>query len=295
MLSIVIPTYNYNIFPLVSRLKKLAEEAEIVFEIITIDDASERFLNENNAINSLENCSYEILEKNIGRSAIRNLLSRKAQYGNLLFLDADTFPAHDDFITKYLGYINSDAQIVYGGIIYQKEQPSKTQLLRWVYGISRESLPAKERNKAPYLSFLTLNFLIRKSVFEKVTFNEEIPNSRHEDTLFSFELMQQHIKMVHIDNPVYHHGLESSAVFLEKSEEALDNLKFLTDNRLIDTDYVRIGKLQQRFSKLHLDKLMSRFYKWTKPMLLKNILGEKPSLLIFDIYRLGYLCSIKKH
>ncbi len=39
MLSILIPVFNYNIYPLVSELQQAIIE-NIVFEIITIDDAS---------------------------------------------------------------------------------------------------------------------------------------------------------------------------------------------------------------------------------------------------------------
>ena len=70
MLSILIPTYNYNVYPLVSELHKQCLECEIDFEIIVIDDGSKLFFNENQEINSFKNCRFEILEKNIGRSGI---------------------------------------------------------------------------------------------------------------------------------------------------------------------------------------------------------------------------------
>ncbi|HEX7870529.1 MAG TPA: glycosyltransferase, partial [Chryseobacterium sp.] len=204
MLSILIPTYNYNVFPLVETLYMQCLESNIIFEIICLDDASHDFLIQNHEINRLKNTSYIVLEQNIGRSAIRNLLGQKANFENLLFLDADTIPVHDNFITNYLSLINNEEKIIYGGILYATQKPPKEQILRWVYGKNREALSYEKRRRNPYLSFLTLNFLIQKSVFEKVTFNESIPNLRHEDTLFSYNLMQKDIKVDHIDNPVYH-------------------------------------------------------------------------------------------
>jgi len=182
MLSILIPTYNYNAFLLVNEIQKQAKETGIEFEIICMDDGSKVFLPENKEINSLENCSFEILKNNVGRSAIRNLLAKKASFDNLLYLDSDTIPVANDFISKYLFHINEEEKIVYGGIQYQKEKPKKSQLLRWKYGHSREALCVKTREENPYLRFLTLNFMIKKSVFEKVNFNETIPNLRHEDS-----------------------------------------------------------------------------------------------------------------
>lgn len=295
MLSVLIPTYNYAIFPLVSILFEQLEKAKIDFEIICLDDASSRFHNENQEINTLENCSYTILEKNIGRSSIRNLLAKKANFENLLFLDADVIPVHENFISKYISCINSEEKIVYGGIRYQEKKPEKNQVLRWVYGNSREALCIEKRNKNPYLSFLTLNFLISKSVFEKVCFNEAIPNLRHEDTLFSYDLKKAKIKLLHIENPTIHNGLESSEVFLKKSEESLIGLDYLIKKKLISSDYVKLSEKEKAFKKYRLNKLYLFFYNTFKKSFLKNILGKKPSLFIFDLYRLGYFCNLNSN
>jgi len=292
MLSILIPVYNYNVLALVKILHKQCLESKITFEIICFDDASHEFLIENQTINQFENISYVILEKNIGRSAIRNLLAQKAAYENLLFLDADIIPVSDDFISNYLSHINNESKIVYGGIVYESSKPSKEKLLRWVYGKKREALSVSERNQNPYPAFLTLNFLIKKSVFTKVNFNENVPNLRHEDTLFSFELMQNKIKIIHIENPVYHLGIENSKVFLRKSEEAVLGLKNLVDSKLISFEYIKLSHYFQIIKKYHLQSIIAFGFKIIKPLFLKQLLSKKPSLFIFDIYRLGYYCIL---
>src|SRR5690606_9633307 len=170
MLSILIPTYNYNVFPLVKEVSEQCIVEKIAFEIIVLDDASQNFHTENNEINSLNNCSYSILNQNIGRSVIRNLLSTKASFDNLLFLDADVRIISNQFIKNYINFIrsNSNHGVVYGGIVYQENKPNDNQLLRWIYGNKREALSAEKRNENVYVSFLTLNFLIRKDVFKTV-------------------------------------------------------------------------------------------------------------------------------
>ena len=40
MLSILIPTYNYNVYPLVTELKKQIDELAIEYEILVQDDSS---------------------------------------------------------------------------------------------------------------------------------------------------------------------------------------------------------------------------------------------------------------
>ena len=292
MLSILIPTYNYNVFSLVNELQKQAKETGIEFEILVLDDGSKLFLSENQEINSLEKCSFEILKENIGRSAIRNLLAKKATFDNLLYLDSDTIPVAKDFISNYLLFINDEEKIVYGGITYQKEKPTKSQLLRWKYGKSRESLSVNKRQLNPYLRLLTLNFMIKKSVLEKVNFNETIPNLRHEDTLFSYNLKQINISIQHINNPVIHLGLDDFEMAIKKENESIIALKFLIENQLLPRDYIGLSKLYYDVQKMRLIPLLKIFHKLTKSFFLRNLRSNNPSLIVFDLYRLGYYSSL---
>jgi len=293
MLSILIPTYNYNIFPLVSELKSQCDVCKIEYEIICLDDASKLFHEENSKINDLKNCSYTILEKNIGRSSIRNLLAKKAKKTWLLFLDADVFPQKKTFIAEYIPYINETEKAVNGGLLYPEQKPEKQKIFRWVYGKNREALDAVKRNKNRYQSFLTLNFLIKKSIFEKVKFNEKIPNLRHEDTLFSYDLMCQNIEIIHIQNPIYHFGMDNFEVAIKKEQESLVAIKYLLENKLLPADYIKITRYFQKIKKFRLTFLFNFSYKLTKKLFLKNFSSSNPSLLLFDLYRLEYLCTLE--
>lgn len=294
MLSIVIPTYNYNVYPLVSTLQKQCAESSIGYEVIVIDDGSLSPLNvENEKINSLPYCRFEVLSKNIGRSGARNLLAKMAKYDWLLFLDADTLPINNVLIERYAAHIDSEEKIVYGGIEYQKERPGKQNLLRWVYGNGREVVAAEERNKDPYTKILTLNFLIHKNVFKKVKFNETIPNLRHEDTLFSYNLSQHNIKADHINNPVCHLGLESSEFFIRKEEQSAEILRYLITHDLLDVKYVGVSRTYDILRKLKLVTLTGFLFKMLRKPFQNNLKSNRPSLFIFDIYRLGYFCTLK--
>ena len=159
MLSILFPTYNYNIVALVSEIHQQISPTNTPFEIICLDDASTLFVAENETINQFSSTHYEILKDNVGRSKIRNLLAQKAKYDWLLYLDADVIPKDADFIKRYLPFLNDEIIIVNGGLEYQTEKPEKDKLLRWNYGKEREALSAEKREKSSYISFLTLNFL----------------------------------------------------------------------------------------------------------------------------------------
>ena len=296
MLSILIPVYNYNIVTLVTQLyRQCTIIKDFNFEILVFDDGSQLFHKENNYVNTLENCTYTILERNIGRSAIRNLLAQNANYENLLFLDADVQIISDTFILTYLDFISQkNYEIVYGGIVYQSEKPNKNQRLRWIYGNKRESLTAEKRSEQHYLSFLTLNFLIKKEVFKQVCFNENIPNLRYEDLLFSYDLMQAKISVVHIDNQVVHNGIETSDIFLNKTEDSLNGLKYLLENHILPYDYARITKTYHYLKQRKLLYFIVSFYKITRSFLKNNLVSKTPSLFIYDLYRLGYFSTITK-
>ena len=293
MLSILIPTYNYNVYPLVKILKEQCDLENIVYDISVYDDCSNKIEAANNKINSLKNCSYKYLEKNIGRSAIRNLLAREATYEILLFLDADTLPKKKNFINKYINSLKNNTEIIYGGIEYQKSKPDKKELLRWVYGKKREALTVSERTKNKYLRFLTLNFIIKKSVFSKIHFNEEILNYGHEDTLFALEAKKNNIKILHIDNIVLHLGLENSRKFLKKSKYAIDVLKELINNGFISPKQITLSKYANSIIQLGLRKIFLVTYNIFNKLVEKNLLSNNPSLFIFDIYRLAYYLNKK--
>jgi glycosyltransferase involved in cell wall biosynthesis len=296
MLSILIPTYNYDVEALVAELHAQSTACDIDFEILCYDDGSTNLelIAKNNSID-LKHVTYKVLDSNIGRSAIRNLLAKDANYDLLLFLDADVIPVNDNFILTYLNSISDSVNIVYGGIRYQEVQPEKKQLLRWVYGKKREALSVVKRNKDVYLSFLTLNFIIRKQTFDSVCFNEEIPNLRNEDTLFSYNLKQKKIPIIHIENPVYHLGLEDSEVFLKKAIESQDAMNIFLEKDLIDIKYTAITKAIYRLKKTKFNRLFSISHPYTKKIFIANLLSKKPSLFIFDLYKLSYLCYISKN
>jgi len=295
MLSILIPTYNYNIAPLVLEIQQQCSFiTNLEYEIVVYDDGSKLYHHENRQINNLANCSYKILDQNIGRSAIRNLLAKNATFKNLLFLDADVRLISDRFISNYLDFIklNQNYEIVYGGIVYQTEKPENDQLLRWIYGNEREALFAEQRNLNPHLAFLTLNFLANKDVFLKVKFNENIPNLRYEDMLFSYDLKLAKISIQHINNQVVHNGIENSELFLKKTNDALKGLKYLLDHKIIDANYTRISKMYFKLKSFRMLFLMRFFFYVAHKPMKKNLLKENPSLFIFDIYRLAYLSNL---
>ena len=293
MLSILIPTYNYNVVPLVKALYKQIVEENILFEIICFDNGSKSILNnDNDELNSMNHCYFTSLKKDVGRSKIRNLLAEKSKYDWLLFLDADILPIDKFFIRNYLSSIDLKQNVYYGGLKYDDIKPSKNELLRWVYGKSREEIPIEKRTLNPNKYFSSANFLIKKKTFNTFKFNENLTKCGHEDTLLALDLVRNGIEITQVYNPVYHLGLDENKVFLLKTRAAVENLLKLNEQGKIT---IKDNKMLNYFSKikfLNLINLTTFFYKKNIKKMEKNLTSTNPSLLIFDLYKMGYLCSI---
>jgi glycosyltransferase involved in cell wall biosynthesis len=298
MLSILIPVFNFNIVPLITELHRQATKANIPFEIIVLDDCSSELLRgQNRDVNRLSGVRFYELDKNIGRSRIRNRLAEMAVYNSLLFMDCDSEVPTDKYIENYLPFCNME-MVVCGGRAYRPEPPEEPEyLLRWLYGISKEQIPEMIRNLNPYRSFMTNNFLIAKSIILKIQFDESIVQYGHEDTLFGLELKKRGILVKHIKNPLIHVGLEISREFLRKTAEGVENLLTLLHDgkiHLEDIKDIRLLKAYEFIKKFRLVRLYRSFYGFISSTVMRNLLGSNPSIFTFDLYKLSLISQAVK-
>ncbi len=291
MLSILIPTYNYNITSLVKKIHEEVEKLDVDFEIKVLDDCSPNVVLENEQITNFRNTTFTRLDKNLGRTAIRNLLAKNAQYNWLLFLDADVLPKHSNFIQTYLENCeNSSADVIYGGISYQKKAPSKHKYLRWHYGRKREAKSVAERNKDPYF-IISQNLFIKKKVFLSANINEE--NHYGLDNLFSNQLKKLEVKVRHIDNPVIHLGIEDSESFIQKAKKAVETTVIFERRGLMDDNLRPLQKSYLRLKKYRATQVFSFCISPFKKLMERNFKSENPHLFWFDLYRLNYYIELK--
>lgn len=292
MLSILIPIYNYNAYPLVMELHKQCLECAIDFEILCQDDASKSVLNlENEKINSLSNCNFTELKVNIAHRQNRNSLANKALFENLLFIDGDSIVIRSNYISSYITWL-TNFDIVYGGRLHPEKCPSNNQKLRWKYGKFIEDKTVEKRNLAPFQSLLFNNTVIKKACFDKVQFDSQLTKYGHDDTQLSCQLSFLNLKLKHIDNPVEHGDIDSNVDYLKKSKSSLENLIVLFEVGKINKDFSRLISLLLKLNKLKLTYLISIIYKNTEGFLISNLKGNNPNLLIYNLFRIGYLCKI---
>jgi hypothetical protein len=297
MLSILIPTYNYNVFSLVKELAKQTSKLNIDFEIICLDDGSKVIFIENEAINHLKNCSFSVNETNVGRASNLNKLVEKAKYNHCLLLEADAFPENENFIKKYVSLINENINIAFGGVIYSNKKPKADSLLRWIYGHKRESKNLDSRLKNPHNIVFSWNLLISKKLFQKFPFDTYIKDYGFEDFIFLKKLKENGVLIHQIDNNCIHQNEETSIEFIKKYNYSLQNLKKLIDSNQLQYEETSLSALYLKIKKLKLDGLVIFLFKLSKKLIIKNLTSRYCKLFLFDIYKLGYFClhNQKKH
>lgn len=301
MISVCIPIYNFKIQKLVDDLTDCFSNLNLDYELILIDDASSiehRKLNSFIKETNIPNIKYIELDENIGRSAIRNLFLNYTSYECMLFLDCDSIITNRNFIAKYWQVYCDGADIICGGRIYDKNPSNSRYKLRWKYGKERECYPTSIRQKAPFHSFMTNNFMIRKKVFNNIRFNEELVSYGHEDSLFGYQLSETNFKLVHIDNPTIHDYKETAQEFLKKTREGILNLKYINTKILPNGEFVSYIKLLSTYYKIKKLKLAVFFSVISIPALPFISFLLKTSfvvLFLFDLYKLLYLCKISEN
>jgi len=293
MLSILIPAYNFDVRMLVAGLSKQLEFFGIEGEILVVDDCSNNEWKAlNQTVQNFEFVKYEELKTNLGRSKIRNYLAQKAKHEYFLFLDCDMKIVEPNFLKNYCENLFPDSLII-GGISYQNEKPETDKILHWKVGKEREVKTAETRQMAPYQSFLSSNFLIPKSIFNKIKFDETILQYGHEDTLFGLKLKELDIPIKHIENPIEHAGLESNSIFLKKSEKAIENLSKLYKEKKIEPTKLIYTYL--KINELSMNHLVFYFLKSFENLFVNNLKSGNPSLRYFDFYKLQmFMKNMKK-
>lgn len=290
MLSILVPIYNFDCVDFIKELQQQCSLLNIEYEIICMDDRSDdNFKKSNQQLSSISKVTYIELKENIGRSKIRNRLADKATYSNLLFVDCDSMPASNDYITTYISNLEK-ADVICGGTSYRTNNNPKYSL-RTRYGKVRECIKANDRNKSPFFSFMANNFCIKKEVFVQIKMDESVKQYGHEDTLFGIELKQKGFTILHIDNPLIHLGLENNEDFLNKTITGIETLTKLYKEKKLGNEIKLIDTFER--NKLILP-LFSIFYRAIEKSVLKNLLGSNPNLFLFDLFKLNYFCSLNK-
>lgn len=285
-LSILIPVFNWDCSALLRDLHSQGCGLNIPFEIIVVDDCStdfDKLQPVRDTANELQYCSITILENNIGRSAIRNMLADMARYDKLLFMDCDAAVCSPSYLNDYM-LASKQADVVCGGVVHPERLPMPGVELRWKYERNADRhRSAKYRSKTPYDHFTPFNFLISRDTFQEIRFDTTFCGYGYEDVLFGMKMQRLRTSVLHIDNPLVHLGLESNERYLLKTKEAVSNL-------LVHRDQIGQGStLLQHYDRIcrwHLEPLLAIADRLLFEPVLRNLHGNRPGLKRFALYKL---------
>ncbi len=299
-LSVCIPVYNSDVRALVEQLcAQIDSQSGAQIDLILLDDASSQSVK---ALNQFMHPKVKVVElsENIGRAKIRNAFLKYTNADYLLFIDGDSTIQAPKFIANYKNYLddNLNTKVLVGASCYQTNKPTLKNRLRWRYSTQRESLSFAVRSNQPMHGFKTNNFVIAREVLAQFPFDENLAGYGHEDTLFGLQLQQNQIPIAHIDNPVWNLHIDTNRVFMQKTDQALQNLLWIHANynlKSLDSasrllaQYITWKKRGGLF--LLLLKCLSFATLFLKGLLLT---GLSP-IFVFDAYRLGRLHQLDKN
>lgn len=291
-LSIAIPTRNDDCSQTVSKLLEQARrETSLDFEILIADDASDNaeVIRQLNIIGNQEGCRLIRLKENVGRAAVRNMLAREAKYDKVLFIDAGVDINNQDFLKTYILHAN-DADIVCGGWKTEVGAETAKANLRAKYELSCEKNHTPlQRNKHPYRSFRTVNFLVHKDILLNNPFPADMTGYGYEDVVFGKQAEKAGCTVLHIDNPVVYKSYEDNEAFVSKTIQSVNTL-YIYRERI--GQFSKLHSIAFRLRKLRLDSLMVFLYKQRSETWKKQLCGNCPSLRMLSLLKLGCYLSL---
>ena len=295
MLSILLPVYKCSCVALVTELQRQCLECGIVYEIIVADDGTmadktnQYIVERNKVIGQLEGVRYIIRQENVGRSAIRNFLFSQSKGDCILFIDGDLSLDNPDLIRRYM---QAEGDVVVGGIRIGGNPEQWKGNLRYKYECAFERKHSlSDRQKRPFQSFRTTNFIVKRAVFVQYPFDEKLTHYGYEDVLWGKTLEENGVQIIHINNPITLTDYENNTLFIDKTEESL---RTLYEYQMLLKGYSKLLEARDRVVLSHLLKVVLIINKLFGKKVKKLLQGNKPSIFLFNVYKLMYYISLEQ-
>ena len=260
-LSVLIPYFEDDPTRLVRWLLDAAEHGPADIEIVLLDDGSTT----RNAAPLLEMARRSVrpvtllaLVVNQGRAAARNLLGRYARGRFLLFLDADVLPAAHDFLVRYLAHTQTTgSEVAVGGL--QLTPPATVGNDPFPNFCTSHSncVSAAARRKQPARYVIASNLLVRRDILTAYPFDEAFRGWGWEDVEWGIRVSGRH-RIAHIDNPVIHLGVPTTAELIAKYVESVGNFSRLLNRHLEEVGHFPIYRASRVMAGLPGRRMLER-------------------------------------
>jgi glycosyltransferase involved in cell wall biosynthesis len=230
-LSVLIPFYKDDAGALIKDLSQQKTTAS--FEIIIVDDGTgdETLSKKLSVLIQSQKSAVKLitLAQNQGRSAARNHLQKAARADWILFLDADMRPTSEAFLQNYLDLIETNsADVIFGGFKVEETASDRSGELHRALSAVSDCLPLSERQAAGPQYVASSNLCLKKSVITENPFDDGFKGWGWEDSEWAARISQSH-RLLHIDNPALHLGLESTETLLNRFKNSGHNYVRFTE------------------------------------------------------------------
>ncbi len=224
-LSVLVPYYHDDPAELLASLCSQVETG-LNAEILLYDDgtANAQINTRLQALAKQRNAPVKLMfaANNKGRSAARNALQKAARGDWILFLDADMMPEDAQFLQRYLDIIEKDtADVVFGGFTMPKQASRDTELHR-AFSQSSDCLSAQQRMIKGPQYVCSSNLAARRDILTAQPFDTEFTGWGWEDSEWAARIAKSY-RLLHIDNPALHLGLESTDTLLRRFRDSASN------------------------------------------------------------------------
>ena len=98
--------------------------------------------------------------------------------------------------------------------------------------------------------------------------------------------------VLHIDNEVIIKNIDGNDIFINKTKQALRNLLFNYKNSKIKKHSITILNVYVFLERLGIKEIFLKVTDLIKTIIENNLKQKHPSMFLFDLFRLRYLCRI---
>ncbi len=285
-LSVLIPFFNDDASDLIKDLAR--QKCSESIEVVLVDDGSERLDLTSRLQSLITSLPIGIclitLKQNEGRAAARNHLQQAARSDWLLFLDADMRPASLDFLQSYLNEISrNESDIIFGGFNVESDTRDKEGALHRALSAVSDCLSLTERQAAGPQHVASSNLCLRKSIIRAEPFDNGFIGWGWEDSEWAARVSKNY-KLVHIDNPALHLGLESDDTLLNRFKTSGPNYARFTEKHPDLAKTLTLYRLSKILKKVPGQKLGRPLLKW----LVKSPAPMRARLMALKLWRASW-------
>lgn len=232
-LSVLIPFLRDDPRALLALLDEEAGSVDGSVEIVLLDDGTgDKALTEQirATVRAMGLPARLItLSANEGRSIGRNRLATAARGGSLLFLDSDMRPDHRRFLWTWADLVaREDPAVAFGGFSLLQAPTDARFAVHRAMATKSECIAYTVRARQPEKYVYTSNLLVRRDVFAAEAFDPGFTGWGWEDVEWAMRVSRR-FRVVHLDNPATHMGLDTVEALAGKYEQSAANFARVVD------------------------------------------------------------------